>query len=50
MKYDSLPVSIKDQIMDEDTYDIYGKAGMFFEDSNIDAPIGEASRDYTTWL
>lgn len=50
MKYDSLPKSIQGQIADGDTYDLYGKIGFAFEDSEIDAPIGSAADDYTTWL
>ena len=31
-------------------YDLYGKMGIAFEDSMLDAPIGQASIDYTSWL
>ena len=31
-------------------YDLYGKMGIAFEDSLIDAPVGKASIDYTSWL
>ena len=50
LKYDSLPKSIRDQILDEQTYDLYGKAGLYLDDGYIDRPKGNADREYTSWL
>ena len=51
VKFDSLPPSVFDQISwDRENYDLYGKMGIAFEDGMIDAPIGQASIDYTSWL
>ena len=51
IKFDSLPSSVLNQISgDGEMYDLYGKMGIAFEDSMIDAPVGKASIDYTSWL
>jgi len=51
VKFDTLPSSVFDQISrDGQMYDLYGKMGIAFEDSLIDAPVGKASIDYTSWL
>jgi hypothetical protein len=51
VKFDSLPPSVFDQISgDGQYYDIYGKMGLAFDDGLIDAPVGKAGRDYTSWL
>jgi hypothetical protein len=41
VKYENLPKSIHDQILDAHTYDHYGKNGWAFDaDTLIDAPTG----------
>ena len=49
-KYSSLPDSIRGQIMDDSEYDIFGKAGLFFDDGSLDRPTESALMDYREWL
>ena len=50
LKYDNLPSSIKGQILDDYNYDLYGRAGLAFDDTYIDGPVGKAAKDYTYWI
>ena len=50
MNMESLPDSVKGQIFDEETYDLYGKFAMAYEDGLIDSLVGKAKRDYEAWL
>jgi len=51
IKYPTLPASVLDQIsIDGEYYDLYGKFGMAFDDSMIDAPYGHAQIEFEEWL
>jgi len=50
-RYDNLPKSLRDQIFDDDNYDIFGiNSGAYDDYTFIDAPIGSAAADYKSWL
>ena len=38
MDYNTLPLSVRGQIYDGDSYDLYGKMGIAFDDTFIDGP------------
>ena len=49
--YDSLPMTVRNQIYDGDSYDYYGKLGFAYDqDTMIQAPTGKAKIDYENWL
>ena len=44
------PKALKDQIFDENTYDIHGRFAIAYEDGLIDSPVGFAKKEYEKWL
>ena len=44
------PKELKDQIFDENTYDIHGRFAIAYEDGLIDSPVGYAKKQYEKWL